>query len=244
MDIQTNLAAFGLTPNEIQIYLHLLTEGHQTPPQIAKGTGIARTNCYHLLQSLQDRGLISEQPSGKRKAYVANDPQAIVRNLERKKEVAEQLVPDLRAMYTVQKNKPSIRFFDGFEAVKEIYEWALRTEEKELFAIGSTKLLSNLDSSFFLRFQHEIKQRELLLNDIVTADSYDVAMRETKEIIKGMYDVKVLPEKYKELPTDIIIWDDHIALITLSEPIFGTVITSPSLARTFKILFAVMRQCL
>ena len=57
-----------------------------------------------------------------------------------------------------------------------------------------------------------------------------------------MYDFKILPEKYSDFPTDILVWNDNIALITLTEPIFGTVITNPTLAQTFKYIFEMVRE--
>jgi hypothetical protein len=53
-----------------------------------------------------------------------------------------------------------------------------------------------------------------------------------------------LPGKYGENLTDILIWEDNIALIALEEPIFGTVITSSSLADTFRTLLVVLHDFL
>ena len=61
-----------------------------------------------------------------------------------------------------------------------------------------------------------------------------------KEILRGFYEAHFLPQKYKDFPTDMLIWDDNIALITLEEPIFGTVLTNKLLAQTSKIIFDVL----
>ncbi len=235
MDIHKQLSQIGLHKSEIEVYLYLLENGISTPPQIAKGTKIARTNCYNLLQSLKDKGLILEQEKGKRKAYIASDPEAILRSIEQKKEAVERILPDLRALYTTQKNKPTIKFYEGFEQIKEIYWQATQTEK--LLAIGSTKLLSEKDPIFFKKFQEELKRKEVFLQDIITSQSETVGTEETKQILKGFYDFQTLPSKYQDFPTDILIWDNHIALVTLAEPIFGTVITNPLLAQTFKYIF-------
>ena len=58
-----------------------------------------------------------------------------------------------------------------------------------------------------------------------------------KALLKGLYDVKYLPEKHGDIPTDLLIWNDSIAHITLEEPFFATVITNPLLARTMRTLF-------
>jgi hypothetical protein len=57
----------------------------------------------------------------------------------------------------------------------------------------------------------------------------------------SMY-MKLLPSEYGELPTDMLIWEDNIALLTLEEPIFGTVITSPLLAKSYRIIFRALHD--
>lgn len=238
MDIASQLKQIGLHNTEITVYLFLLGEGISTPPKIAGGTHIARTNCYHILEGLKEKGLIQEQTKGKRKVYLARDPQAFLSLLERKKEVAERLLPDLRALYTTQKNKPKIRFYEGLEEVKEIYWQTLSA--KEIRGIGSTKGLSELDPKFFNSYQRELQKRGVIFHDILTYASKEKAVSETRAILKGLYAAVFLPSQYKDVPTDILLWDDNIALITLQEPVFGTVLTSPLLARTFRVIFDVL----
>lgn len=238
MTFHKELSEIGLSKSEITIYSYLLENGLSSPPQIAKGTKIARTNCYNILQSLKEKGLILEQTKAGRRAYLASDPEALLRSIEQKKEAVARILPDLRALYTVKKNKPKIRFYERFEQVKEIYWQATKTEK--LLALGSTKHISDNDPAFFKKFQQELKDRGVFLQDILTNPSQEVGINETHEIMKGMYDFHVLPEKYKDFPTDLLIWDDNIALITLQEPIFGTVITNPLLAQTFRYIFEII----
>lgn len=236
--ITQQLKQIGLHSSEIAVYLYLLENGVSTPPQISHGTNIARTNCYHILQSIKEKGLIQEQAKRKRKAYIAKDPQALLLSLEEKREAVEELLPDLRALYTTQKNKPKIRFYEGLAEVKEIYWQSLEAEE--IRAIGSTKQLSDLDPAFFIRYQKELARRGIVFYDILTYASGEKSVQETKSILKGLYGVELLPPQYKDMPTDLLLWQDNIALITLQEPIFGTVLSSPLLAQTFHIIFNVM----
>lgn len=238
MDIHSQLKEAGLHPSESTVYLYLLENGLSTPPQIAKGTKIARTNCYHILQSLKEKGLIEEQTQGKRKTYLANDPESIARSLERKKEAINRLLPDLRALYTTQKNKPKIRFYDGFAQVKEIYSQTLSSQE--VFGIGSTKQLSDLDPNFFSNYLKDLQTRGIVFRDLLSHASKEKSGPEMQSVLKGLYELRYLPEKHQDFSTDILIWDDNVALITLEEPIFGTILTNPLLAKTFKIMFEVI----
>ena len=234
MDISEQLKTLDLTKSEIVVYLRLLEFGISTPPQIAKITGIARTNCYNILKALKEKGLIEEQEDGKRKAYFTRDPQALLDALDKKKRAMELLLPDLRALHVTQKNKPKIRFFEGWEAVKEIYNEATRSTE--ILAIGSTKRLVDLDANFFAQFERTLKERGIILHDILTLSSREVAERTTKPVLKGLYDYVYFPSGAEDMPTDILVWDDSVALMALEAPIFGTVVTSPHIAQSFRVI--------
>lgn len=240
MTIEQQLKQFGLHKTEIAIYLHLLEEGLSTPPQIAKGTGIARTNCYNVLESLREKGLIEVQSQGKRKAYLASDPEALLKNLELKKAAVERLLPDLRALHTIQKNKPKIRFYDGWEQVKQIYWETLQAEE--IFALGSLSHISDIQEAFLNTYVQGIKTRGIVFHDILPQSSAEQVGKQWKQILKGFYDYQVVPSNFDEFETDILIWDDNIAIVALEKPIFGTVITNPPLAKTFRTMFALMQK--
>ena len=100
MQLEEQLKDLQLTKSETKVYLHLLEQGLSTPPQIARGTGIARTNCYNILSELKNSSLIEEQEKGKRRAYIASDPEALL-SIQKKKNEGSCY----RALYGT-KNKP------------------------------------------------------------------------------------------------------------------------------------------
>src|SRR3989344_175953 len=229
--LNENLRKLGLTKSEIRIYLYLLEGGANGPPAIASGTGIARTNCYHVLAGLKAKNLISERHKGKRIQYIAKDPHALLLSIESKKSIVEDLLPDLQALFGTKSNKPRVHFYEGFEEVKAIYERSLESEFIKAF--GSTKQLATLDSAFFTHYFKELKQRGIILRDIVTYESKEESLSEAQTILGALYEPALLPKKYENLLTDMLLWDDTVALITLKEPIVGTVLVDKELAKTF-----------
>ncbi len=169
MNLEEQLHNVGLHKNEIRVYLYLLEQGLSTPPQVAQGTHIARTHCYNLLRSLMDKQLVREQEKGKRKAYVAQSPRALLLSLDRKKQALEEVLPDLEALHTTQKNKPKIRFFEGWEQVKDIYYETLSAEE--IFSIGSTQHLAQREEKFFFDYVKKVKEKGIVVNDIAPAQA-------------------------------------------------------------------------
>lgn len=236
--LKDDLKNLDLNQSEIAVYLALLENGSLIPREIALKTGIARTNCYHVLESLEEKRLISSEKRGKRKAYLARDPESLIYELERKKEIAETIIPDLRALFASQKNKPQIQFFQGWTEVKQIYEQSLSADK--IVAIGSTEKLSELEPGFLDWYEKQLNKHKIIFYDILTAATRDKTAKVMKSVRGALHEIKFLPEKIGDTPTDILLWQDRIALITLEQPIFGTLITSPTLYRTFRMIFSLL----
>lgn len=236
MEIQPRLSALGLGKSEISVYLFLLEHGLSSPPQIARGTGIQRAHCYAILESLDAQSLVTTQRiKQKRLAYTARDPRALFQSIERKKEIVEQLLPDLQGLFNLHQNKPKMQFFDSVAEVQNIYRQSL--EAKEIFGIGSTARMRERHGAFFETYQKQLKQKNIVFHDILSNTSGSQAAPFSQATLKGLYEVKFLTTREGELPMDILIWDDHVALISHDDPVFGTILTNSAAGKMFRILF-------
>jgi len=235
MRIADQLINIGLNQSEVKAYLYLLQQGLSTASQVGVGSGIGRTNSYHVIRSLSVKKLLREEERRGKIYYAASDPGALLHSLDQKREVISNLLPDLKALYKSQKNKPKVRFYSGWDEVKEIYLQILESES--LNAIGSTRELLAIDEKFFIDFQRQLKAGGVVCRDIVSQGSNDSSIEQIKSNLGALYDVRVLSDNYSDVPTDTLMWDDNVALVTLQEPIYGTVITNPLIAKSFKIQF-------
>ena len=233
MTIEQKLKDIGLNSSESAVYVYLLKNGLSSPPQIAKGTKIARTNTYNILRSLQEKQLIQRQQNRKRFAYVAKNPESLLSQAEHIRQATEDLLPDLKALHKANTNKPSIQFYDGWDEVKQIYLATLEAES--IHAIGSLQKLDSMAKKFLDEYQEKIKKRHIIFYDVLTAESKKTG-EDMKQFLGALYSVRYLNARFGDIPTDILIWNDNIALISLEEPIFGTVITNSNLAKTFRAL--------
>src|SRR3989338_5320307 len=166
MKYSLEFKSLGLHRSQGFIYLFLLENGLSTVPQIAEGTDIGRTNCYHILRALEKFGLAEKREQDGVSHYLARNPSALLKLADKNKEIIEKALPDLHALYTTQKNKPKIRFFEGWEEVKQIYEETLAA--RKITAIGSTEKLSALELKFFTWYTNQLAKRKIIFNDILT----------------------------------------------------------------------------
>lgn len=191
-----------------------------------------------ILQSLRDKGLIERQTKGKRYLYSAKDPETLMANLDNQKSTLTQMLPDLRALYKSQKNKPTVKFLYGIEEIKEQFLTPVASDE--ILFVAPTNTLFETYPSEFKKYRKKLAKDDVFVRDILTQESGIKIAQKTSKAMGVHYEYRLFEAKYEDLPTTIRIWENNVALVTFDENPFGTVITSEPLARTFKIMFETM----
>lgn len=133
--------SLGLTDNESRVYQALLELGPARVSAISKKAELNRTTSYDILERLMLYGLVAPASGeGSRKQYAAEHPTRLIQHLERQQRTAERTLakvkeqlPELALLYKTIK-KPSIKFFEGEEGVKQIYLDTL-TSKTEILSI-------------------------------------------------------------------------------------------------------------
>ena len=92
------LKEFGLSDNEIEIYICLLKTGTSNANKIAKIIGMKRTTTYDNLSFLMSKGIVSTITKDKVQYFEASDPENIIALLEEKKGKINKIVPELKRL--------------------------------------------------------------------------------------------------------------------------------------------------
>jgi len=138
------LTNFGLTKNEIKVYLECLKETDLGPYKLANLTGIPRTTIYEVLTSLSLRGLVElEQSDGftkqqtKVKAKNPTSIREIIRNKKRKLAELEvdivEVLPFLNNDYFKEESNANFQFFEGIAGAKKVYFSEVGTHEVPMY---------------------------------------------------------------------------------------------------------------
>ena len=106
----------------------MIKNGSLTPPQTSTSLGIKRTNAYAVLDQLEELGLATKKEVQKKITYWAENPIALEKLAKNKRAEAlehEKLVqssmPSLLNYFYTFTDQPGVRFFQGLEGIKEIY---------------------------------------------------------------------------------------------------------------------------
>src|SRR3989344_8875583 len=178
----------ALQPNEAKVYLALLELGQGNVRSVSKAAQINRTTGYDILERLALYGLASRTVLGKKKIlYVAEAPSRFLQYLQNKKNQAERsleeakvLIPELQFIYKTE-TKPVIRFFEGREGIKNIYNHTLESKSTIYSILDLSQYLPEFDEfgkqHVKQRVERGVKEKVLVVRNKEGEYFYDTTYR-------------------------------------------------------------------
>lgn len=142
--IYSALNKFGLTKNEIKIYLETLKNEELSPFQIAKLTDIPRTSVYDILMNLSLKGLVElNQSDGikKQQTLVRAKNPSVIRGIlqQKRKELIEteadilNILPIIKDDFHKDKSNADFRFYSGLNGARKVYFESLSFDTLEKY---------------------------------------------------------------------------------------------------------------
>lgn len=233
----------GLKQKERDTFLRLLELGAQPVSVISKHLGIPRPSMYLILESLRKKGFVEEFERDKVKYAkcipVKNMPSIIdarKRALDETAQVLEKSLPELESLENKLSITPKVRFLEGKEGVRRMYEQILK--EPEFWACFNPEMVKKLMPEYHHKIPQTIREnggkvRELLV-DCEEAHEYK------KSYESSHHEIKILP-KGTTFSSDLILCKDKMYMIAFGEKqISATEMVSPSLVETQKALFELL----
>jgi len=226
------LQPFGLDKKTELVYRALLSLADASVRESARRAGIKRTSAYHILENLAAMGLVTTYIERGVRRFVAEHPSRLKTFFERQVIMAERIIPELTKEISKSRLAPSIRVFEGKDAIKSMSEEGLKTKEKIILSIGSAKHLTELLGG---KYGWGKRRRE--------AGIFQKALRFANDDIidspSRLHDVRLLPDSFI-FPGYIIIFDNSVGIIPCEEPARGILITSRNFSIMMKSFFEVL----
>lgn len=236
------LKDIGLNDKEIAIYLELLRLENSSVLDLSKKTNILRTSVYPILDSLMDKGLVSEVKVGKKVLFQAESPERIGTfissqkiRLEEQAQLADDFIPQLKSLSRQTGEKPIVKIYEGrdgmFKAFEESFGSGKINENEKIYNIYPFDLLENFFSDQELKKTSAIRAKQKIESEAIY--TYSKGNRPTSE---NSTRVRINGEKYP-ISCDISIFKDVVRIITLGKSLSSLVIKSQDIADTLKSLF-------
>jgi len=240
------LIKLGLTKSQAQTYIALVRGGELSPAQLAKQTGESRTAAYAALDKLVEIGLATQNQDSKTKRYVAASPAELERFIEQQRkqlsanfDELQANMPQLLTYYYSFKSEPGVKFYQGKDALIEVYKDQLRSK-KDVYLVRTPADEKHFGHTLYhymkLRAQQGQKAH-IIAPDLPGAREY--SERNDKELKR---EISWVPAKSYTAPVEISIYGSKVAFISFGEELLATIIDSPQIAEAMRQVFELAKR--
>lgn len=247
--LQDELSKFGLTSNQSKVYIFLGKYGSKTAPEVCKTLKLPRTETYHLLTTLQNKGMVSATfqhpikfsatPLNKAIWSLVNAEKERVNTLEKQEENIVELWNTIPEFNTIPEQKEEkFQMLQGTNQIHSKIKEMVEDTKKEFFVLGSEKdFLKFYHSNFFESLDNSKIDLKLLTSSseksMYIFDDIDRSkvrkmsdgIREdlcfiTKDDVELIFFIKNASKDAQQMTA---VWTDSTAMIYSMKTLFGSI---------------------
>lgn len=230
----------GLTKREISIYRALLTLGPSAIRTIAEKAGINRSTTYDSLKEMQQKGIVTYLPKGKRRLFSAREPEVMLQLAEERRssiniaidQLKTRVVPELHHLMP-DFNTANVRYYEGDSGIEQVLRDILNSvdqQQPKSYSVFSSKPIRQHLYRPFPNFTAQRIQKGIDVKVIAIGEGGEDAELSERKWIKteGKVDAAY-----------IAVYPPKCAIISLASANYPTavVIESKEVAAAQKIIF-------
>lgn len=243
MNIKDALEQLGLNDKQVAIYLTLLQMGEGTIQDIASKTKIKRTTVYSVLDSLVGRGLVNFLDKDWHRNYFAENPKKVLlyfkdqkQNLFNQEQKFIEVLPELASIYNTKATKPKIRFYEGVDGLKQIYEETLLLKSnEEMLAYGAAALIHKVFGDEWIANYLARRVKGRIHQRAIVEDSEEGRAHQQNDVRENRQTILIPQDKYP-FTNEINIFANKMSIVSFKEQM-GVIIESADVAGTQKAIF-------
>lgn len=233
-DIEPILQSLGFLDSEVKTYLASLQNGPSTVLELTKTTNLSRQATYVVIEELTKRGLMSSVLRGKKRYYVAENPDKLLFYAQRKEgelkdrlRDLENILPELKLQ--VGGEKPIVKLFEGKEGYRTVINDLASSKPTYLDEIIDVEAKKSV-----IDFEESRKMLAGLRKSNTKSRALVAGIPRGTTIDRTRY---YLPKEQLDFKSCITIYDNKIAMFTYEGKMHSILIESDALARAMSILF-------
>lgn len=230
------LENLGLNAKEAKVYLAALEIGSNPVSKIASKAKINRVTTYDIIEKLVKKGLMSSFTRAKVKYFTAAEPEIVVTDFQRKVGELKEALPELQRL-TGETVHPRVRYFEGLEGIRHIYEDTL-TSKSEILNYGDSEEIRRHWPTYDQDYVAKRADKKIFLRGVALDDEYG---RNVVNNNPGYYrEIRLVSKDKFNFSNEICIYDDKVAIISFKDELIGMIIESPEIANTQRAVFGMV----
>lgn len=232
------LENIGLSSKEAKVYLACIESGTAAVSKIAKLAKINRITTYDILDKLKKRGLVSFYSKNKIRYFTGTKPDIIVEDFERRASDFKNALPKFKEIMGEGEGS-RVRYFEGAEGVKSAYYESLLSGD-EILSFSNHMGLLRFWPEYEKDYMKKRAKKELYFRSIRVDDRKPEIIR--KEDGQYYMESRIMPEAFFVFDSEILVYDDNVAVFSLGEEMRGVIYESRQMALSFHVIFEMAWQ--
>lgn len=231
------LESIGMDDKQAALYLTGLHIGTAPASDYAKKAGFNRITTYTMLEELVEAGHFTMVKKERAKWYAPVAPDFLVLEAQKNADALKKALPELRSLTGAAFRKPHVRYFEGWEGVRHVYEDTL-TAKTELLNYANSSLIRKHWPGYDTEYVDQRVKHRIYLRGIAPDDA--TGKRVHGEDKKYLREIRLVSLKQFDFQNEIKIYDNKIAIISFpkdEKSMFGVIIESKEVAETQRQIF-------
>jgi len=148
INIELALKQYGLSPDQISVYVFLVQNGDETPFSISKETRVPRTTVYRILEDLRNTGIVTIFKKNNIAHYTAENPRRLLERLKEKEAAVTEIIPAIDTLLQNAGNLPHVKLYVGQNGARTgldvLYEYFEKKGIKQMYTYSHPDLSKHL----------------------------------------------------------------------------------------------------
>ncbi len=243
MNIQQTIEKLNLSQKQASVYFALLQMGSGTIQDISKKAVLKRTTTYSILDGLIQKGFVTLAKKDAHREYFAEDPKKLpqlfdseVQKIKEKQKAIIEVLPELASFYNASATKAKIRFYEGVEGLKQIFNETLEPKKgEEILAYASAQdIYAYFGEEYVKNYLSQRVKRGIIQRAIV--ENSPEAMKHQKNDKHELRKTRLVDKDKFPFSNEINIFNNKMTIMSYRD-LFGVIIESSEIAKTQKAIF-------
>lgn len=236
-DLQHIIESVGFSAREAHLYLIGLQVGNAPASEYAKKASLNRITTYNALEDMVHRGYFTVTRRMRSKWYSPVSPEYLGVEARKNAQSLERVLPELKALQGAKFCKPRVRFCEGFEGIRRVYEDTL-TAHSELLNYANSRVVRSHWPAYDDEYVAQRVKAGVRLRGIAPDD--EVGRRVQGQDEESLREIRLVSDKEFDFTNEIKIYDHKVAIVSFGdgeEDMFGVIIESKVVAETQRQIF-------
>ncbi|MDR0281837.1 MAG: helix-turn-helix domain-containing protein [Candidatus Peribacteria bacterium] len=235
------LQHYDFTEREAKVYLAGLSLGSAPGSTIARHAGEKRVTVYAILKELIKRGIFTSVIRDEITYFSPISPEQLAYIYEEKYKTLKEKLPELTAIMETVGNKPKMRYFEGVEGIKHLYNNSLETPEPVFAFLSDGNINPKLQHYLNKEFAQKRIKKQIFASVIVSKEKSGNYLQTLKisKMMQKYTSIKTVKKDIFTFEGEIILYGGNSILCALysDEEMIGYSLQSKQLYKMLKGIF-------